>query len=288
MTKIRFNTSLPKKGARLRPRPEINAKNQDLADITSRVWSAIKKENDPPRYFRYSDALCRLEASEEGQLRIGLLTENRLRYELARIISWYYEDKGNRYPAKPPMDVIRNVLATPSPSLPVLTRITQVPVFAPDGSLHTELGYSEAGRVYYWPALNLEVPPIPVKPARRDIKRALSLIFDDLLVDFPFVGPGDRAHALALFLLPYARDLIFGPTPNHLVESPMAGSGKDLLVEVCLRPALGPDALGILGQATDEEEWRRRITACLKGALQTSHFLPQSSIFLRKHRQIYL
>jgi len=41
------------KGARLRPRPEINAGNQDLADITNRVWEAIKTENDPPQYFRY-------------------------------------------------------------------------------------------------------------------------------------------------------------------------------------------------------------------------------------------
>ncbi len=35
----------------------------------------------------------------------------------------------------------------------------------------------------------------------------------------------DRAHALALLLLPYARDLIDGPTPNHLAESPEPGSG---------------------------------------------------------------
>jgi len=266
MSKINLITSKPKRTVRLRPRPEINAKNQDLADITNRVWDAVKNENAPPQYFRYGGSLCRLEFDEEDQLRISVLTENRLRYELARIIYWYKTSEGGKKPAKPPPDVIRNVLATPNPSLPVITRITQVPVFAPDGSLHTEPGYDEAGRVYYSPAAGLEIPPIPSKPTRKNIKRALSLIFDDLLVDFPFVSPADRAHALALFLLPYARDLIFGPTPNHLVESPTPGSGKDLLVEVCLRPALGPDALGILGQAKDEEEWRRRITSCLKGA----------------------
>jgi len=262
---VKFNTIIPKKKV-LRPQPEINAGNQDLADITVRVWAAIKTENDPPQYFRYGGSLCRLEFDEQGQLEISLLTETRLRYELAKIISWYKTREDGRKPAKPPLDVIRNVLATPNPSLPVLTRITQVPVFAPDGTLHTEPGYNEAARAYYSPAAGLEIPPIPSKPTRRDIEKALSLVFEDLLVDFPFDGPADRAHALALFLLPYARDLIFGPTPNHLVESPTPGSGKDLLVEVGLRPALGPDALGILGQARDEEEWRRRITSCLRGA----------------------
>ena len=267
MTKKKSDIGPPKKGAPLRPRPEINAGNQDLADITRRVWSAIKEENNPPQYFRFGGTLCRLEFDEEGQLRIGLLTEYRLRHELARIIDWYKKDsEGNHKPAKPPLDVIRNVLATPNPPLPVITRITQIPVFAPDGSLHTKPGYNAASRTFYSPAEGLEIPPIPSKPTRKNIKRALSLIFDDLLIDFPFVGPSDKAHALALFLLPYVRDLIFGPTPNHLVESPTPGSGKDLLVEVCLRPALGPDASGILAQAKDEEEWRRRLTSCLKGA----------------------
>ena len=266
MSLIKINTTRPRKAVRVTSRPEINANNQDLADITDHAWVAIKKENKSPRYFRYGGYLCRLELDDEGHLQIGLLTETRLRYVLARIIFWYTEDKYGKHPAKPPMDVVRNLLATPNPPLPVLTRLTEVPVFAPDGTLATSPGYHEAARVYYSPADGLTIRPVPSNPTPANIKRALSLIFDDLFVDFPFVGPADRAHALALFLSPYTRDLIHGPTPNHLLESPMPGSGKDLLVEVGLRPAFGPDALGILAQATDEEEWRRRITACLRGA----------------------
>ena len=71
------------------------------------------------------------------------------------------------------------------------------------------------------------------------------------------------AHALALFLLPFARDLIDGSTPNHLIESPTPGTGKDLLTEACLRPALGRN-LGFMAQANNDEEWRKRITASLK------------------------
>ena len=31
---------------------------------------------------------------------------------------------------------------------------------------------------------------------------------DELLGDFPFIGQSERAHAVAMFLLPFARDLI--------------------------------------------------------------------------------
>ncbi len=118
MSKIKFNTIKSKKTVRLIPRPEINAGNQDLADITNRVWSAIKKENDPPQYFRFGGSLCRLEFDEEDQLKISHLTDPRLRYELATIIDWYKIDRfGNPCPAKPPPDVIKNILATPNPSL---------------------------------------------------------------------------------------------------------------------------------------------------------------------------
>lgn len=46
------------------------------------------------------------------------------------------------------------------------------------------------------------------------------------------------------------------------MESPVPGSGKDLLVAMCLRPSLGQQ-LGFIAQARDEDEWRKRITASL-------------------------
>ena len=264
---IRIITNPRPTKASLLPLPAINAKKQNLAEITDEVWRAIKKKNQPARYFRYGNCPCRLERDDNDRLQPVPLSEHRLRYELAQIICWYQLDRGgNREPARPPVDVVKNVLATPNPALPILNRVVEVPVFASDGTLQAEPGYHEAGRIYYAPASGLMIPPLSSNPTDQDIQLALSLVFDELLVNFPFVNSSDSAHALALFLLPYVRDLIFGPTPNHLVESPMPGSGKDLLVEVCLRPALGPGALGILAQAKDEEEWRRRITACLRQA----------------------
>jgi len=240
---------------------EINAGEQNLPRVTNQAWSAIEKANHPPYLFRYGGVPCRLEHNDNGVLVVRQLTQDRLRYEVARVAEWFKWTDGKKKPAKPLMDVVKNMLATPDPPLPVLSRITEVPVFAPDGTLQTEPGYHPAARVYYSPPKSFTVSEVD-NPTPEDISQAKDLIFGELLVDFPFVSDADRAQAVALFLLPYVRDLIDGPTPNHLVESPVPGSGKGLLVDACLRPALGQH-LGFIPQANDEAEWRKRITASL-------------------------
>ncbi len=245
--------------------PEINASDQKLQRVTNKAWSAVKRANEPPYLFLYGDVPSRLEHNDKELLVVRQLTQNRLRYEVARVAVWFkLNDRGQKIPAKPPMEVVKNMLALPDLPLPVLSRIVEVPVFAPDGTLQTEPGYHAAAQVYYSPPKGISVPQVPENPTSGDIQQAKELIFDHLLVDFPFVADADRAHAVALFLLPFARDLIAEATPNHLIESPTPGTGKDLLVDVCLRPAFGPSGLATLAQATDEEEWRRRITGCLK------------------------
>ena len=139
----------------------------------------------------------------------------------------------------------------------------EVPVFAPDGQLHSSPGYREASRAYYHPATGLVVPEVPIVPRVEDVARAKALLLDELLGEFPFVSQADRAQAMALGLLPYVRDLIGGPTPNHLIEAPVAGSGKGLLAQALLLPGVGIH-LGIVSQVTEDEEWRKLITARLK------------------------
>ena len=103
-------------------------------------------------------------------------------------------------------------------------------------------------------------------PIEKDISRALSLILEELLIDFPLVSASDLAHAVALFLLPFARPLIDGLTPNHLIESPTPGTGKGLLADVLLCSSVGRDRMAVMAQASNGEEWRKRITASLRQA----------------------
>jgi putative DNA primase/helicase len=91
---------------------------------------------------------------------------------------------------------------------------------------------------------------------------ALLSINTELLGDFPFVGDAEKAHAVALLLQPFVRELIAGPTPLYIIEKPTPGTGASLLVEVLTYPALGRSP-GFLTEGRDEDEWRKRLTAKL-------------------------
>jgi hypothetical protein len=65
------------------------------------------------------------------------------------------------------------------------------------------------------------------------------------------------------------RDLIEGPTPLHLIEASTPGSGKGLLANALLFPALGA-SLQAKTQPTTEEEWGKELVSIVlsgKGAV---------------------
>ena len=145
------------------------------------------------------------------------VTLDRMRHEIAPLAEWFKPTTANRVggPSLPPMPIVRNLLATPDPPLPALLRIVETPIFTADGTLQAEPGYNAAGKVYFEPASGLVVPAVPAKPSDEDVVEARNLIVD-MVQDFPFIGAPERAHAIALYLLPFVRDLIDGPTPLHL------------------------------------------------------------------------
>ena len=252
--------------------PWIDASIQDLRVITSKAWEALKQFNDPaPSLFRFGGTLVRLERDDDGRLVPVELTTDRMRHLLARCANFYrtiaVTGLERRIIVRPPQYVVADLLATPDPPLPVLRRIVEVPVFAVDGSLRCVPGYHSDARLFYDPAPGLVIPPVPERPTDDDVMHARSLLLDDLFADFPFVSEADRAHAVALFLLPFVRDLIDGPTPLHLVEAPTEGSGKGLLVETSLLPGVG-DRIGVMAPGRDADEWRKAITSALRAGHQ--------------------
>jgi hypothetical protein len=250
--------------------PVIDTDNEDLAVVTAQAWSALEKANDPPVLFRHGTQPSRIEPDDEGTPMVRPLTLDRMRHHLARAAEWQKTIRSRRrsaaettlVAAAPPIPVVRDVLATPDPPLPVLTRIVEAPVFASDGTLQIQPGYSSASRTFYAPAAGLELPAIRDMPTGADIEEARDLILD-LLHDFPFTGNTERAHAVACLLLPFVRDLIEGPTPLHLFEAPTAGTGKTLLVHVLTYPALGRP-VSALTEGRDEDEWRKRVFSKLR------------------------
>ena len=82
------------------------------------------------------------------------------------------------------------------------------------------------------------VPPVKREPTDEDIAVAKEWIIGErgMFRQMPWAGPRDCAHAVAFVLQPYGRPLIKDPTPLYLVEAPVAGTGKTLIVD-CGRPS---------------------------------------------------
>lgn len=255
-------------GGDRRPMPVIDVADQDLARGTAAAWAAVEAANDPPRLFVFGGLPTRVDRDGATATPIPRpLTEDRLRHALARVAAYVRTTAKGEVAAPPPRDVVRDMLAAPSFPLPPLDAITEVPTFAPDGSLPPGPGYHPAGRVLYAPAPGFVLPDVPVDPNSDEVVAARSLLLDDLLVDFPFAGEPERAHALALVLLPFLRALIDGPTPLHLIEKPAAGTGASLLADAATRIPTGRPTAA-MAEGRDEEEWRKRLTAKLRTAPQ--------------------
>lgn len=246
-----------KKKKSSKPLPRIWAGNQQLPEISEQAWSAVQTANKPPRLFLFMKRIVRIDPDGTAED----LIEQRLRHELARVADWFHykmtkEKELEEKPAKPPLDVVKDMLAAPEYPLPELKRIVHVPVFAPSGELSLKPGYHEAGRTYYVPGeLKLPAEFPTVEEARR-------LILDELIVDFPFAMESDRANAVALLLTPFARDLISGQVPFYLATAAKAGTGKGLLVETLLDVGTSGQ-YSLFPESGEEEELRKRITTLL-------------------------
>ena len=251
------------RGSSVIRKPEFDVTTRDLDRLTAQVWELIGRANEPPTLYRFGGLPARVELDDSLQPYPKTVTPDILRHHLAEWGHWFRRTKESESACAPPAELVNNILATPNMPLPILERITEAPVFAPGGELQTEPGYHPASRTLYAPASGFEVPAIPVAPTADDIRRASKLICQELLGDFPFVGDAERAHAVSLLLLPFARGLIAGPTPLHLFEKPSPGTGATLLVDVLTYPATGHQ-LAAMTEGGDDNEWRKRLTAKLR------------------------
>ncbi len=241
--------------------------NQQLSALMSRTIAVIAahgKRSGPLLYVR-NGRLVRLATDENGALRTDLVTPDALLGIMARVARWVKISEGKDGEpqitgAKPPAVLARVLCADTSWDLPVLEGLAHAPIFGADGTLHTAQGYNEVTRLYHAAGVQLgDTTPTP-----NNLAAAVSLLKDDLFVDFP-LDPASKAHAIALLLLPFVRPMIRGATPLHLATAPQHRAGKSLLVESALYPALGraPD---MTSDAGDEAEWAKVLTSKLLSA----------------------
>ena len=246
------------------PKRTMRADDGDLDGATRRCWMLVHGSNVSPWLFRLGGEPTWVVPDDEGRPVTVSVRDDRMRHMLARLADWRRAGPNETLvPAPPPIGVIKSLVATPDPALPVLAGIVTAPVFGRGGVLLTTPGYHPDARLLYCPPPGFDLPPIPDRPSEQDIAAARTLLLDDLLGDFPFVGAAERAHVLALLLLGFVRSMINGSTPLHLIEKPTPGTGATLMVDAIAMILTG-SGTAVMTEGRDEDEWRKRITAKLR------------------------
>ncbi len=214
------------------PLPTARADEGNLDRATARAWGLVLSANRSPWLFRLGGEPSWVVPDDDGRPVAVTVREERLRHMLAKLADWRKANaKGDLVPTPPPTGLVKSLVATPDPALPVLAGIVTAPVLGRGGVLLTEPGYHPDARLLYRPPPGFVLPPVPERPTPAEIAAARNLLLDDLLGDFPFTGEAERAHALALLLLGFVRPMIDAPTPLHMIEKPTPGTGATLMVD---------------------------------------------------------
>jgi hypothetical protein len=244
-------------------RSRIIVNDRQLREVADSALDALIEANAPPVVFRRGGFLVRVRLDHATGPTIQVITEHALRGRLARVANWYRSTNLGHRPTPPPTALVQDILALPDwPDIPALRGLVEAPIFAPDGTVLTAPGYHPAAELWFHTAPGFVVPPVTLAPSPDELKRSIDCLLIDLAGDFPFDSDASRAHFLCAILQPFVRELIDGPTPLHLIDAPAPGTGKGLLAEVIVSPAMGRSA-EIMPEGRDDDEWRKRITATL-------------------------
>ncbi len=239
--------------------PEILTNARQTREIVADAWAVILASRYGSWLFLYGLSIVLIEGGTLRPVDLGLMAAL-----LNRIASWVMLRRGKLVDTRLPMEVPRDMITLPDRRLPVLKGMIQTPVIHRDGTLHAKDGYDPESQLFVTmqDGLAVRLALVPRHPSARQRQDALAWLRYELLVDFPFAGPTDLAHALAMLLLPLVRHLIDGPTPLHLIEAPSPGTGKTLLASVVALLATGAE-LSPTAMPQSENEVRKKLTALL-------------------------
>lgn len=247
--------------------------NTERLKLAGQIWDAVLAANKPPRLFQQGGELVTIRTPPDAQSEVrpfGVPEITGAAMRAARFVSKRL-DKDNQpvySHADPPKLIMADMVANPHEALPVLDAIVRCPVFDRFGVLVSAKGYNRSG-LYYDPPEGFLLPEIPTDA--ESVALARGVILDDWLGEFPFATDTDKAHAVALLVLPFVRRMIDGPTPLHVIEASERGTGKSLLAEVLCAPALGTFPAGS-PLSPNEEEVRKRLLSSLLGRPQVVFF----------------
>lgn len=250
-----------------RGRPTIIQYPRQLCDVVKEAVEALASANDPPALFVYGDSLAQVDANAEGK-HVRTLSKAQLRHTVSKSARWVNQSTSREggeinkeaYPRQEVVETIQDHMEWPG--LPRLRAVVDVPVITRESGLLTRPGFDAASGYYLLPGGYSSAEPVSEAPDADCIETARELLLTELLGDFPFADDASRANALALFILPFVRDLVDGSTPLHHIDAPQEGTGKGLLAKTWGAVALGAEPKA-LAEVTRPDDWQKLVLAAL-------------------------
>jgi putative DNA primase/helicase len=143
--------------------------------------------------------------------------------------------------------------------IPVLLRIVNAPFLRSDGSLCERPGYDPDSALLYILGRGQSFPSVPGAPTLQQARAALNHLDELLFEQFPFVEKVNRSVALSLVLTALDRHAM-ATAPLHAFTSPVAGTGKSLLVDIASLLASG-EITPVISQGSNKDETEKRLGA---------------------------
>ena len=152
---------------------------------------------------------------------------------------------------------------------PNIQAVVTCPIITSSGEIVSGNNYSREHEV--WVNTDI-VPTVPAEPTEQEFKAAISLI-DDLLCDFPWSTPADRANAfgmmlsaVTMYMLPTRKNsmgLVYGRVPMFIITKNTYGSGASYLAQIAMILMTG-STVGVTSYVSQDEEMAKVITTMVK------------------------
>ncbi|MET8824766.1 hypothetical protein ABZX40_17850 [Streptomyces sp. NPDC004610] len=213
-------------------RPELDITNE--ADALDGVLALMAQGHLPDLYKR-SGGPCWVHEDDNGNPLMQQLGTDNLRAYLADNVTSYVirrdPDGGESEERELFMPkTCGTVLGRKDWPLPPLRGIVTAPVIRPDGTLLQAPGYDPATGLYLKPRVPLR--RLQPQVTRDSLAAAKRIVLDEMLADFPWAQPADRAHYMGALLSPILRPYFYGPTPMFAITATAPSSGKSLLKDI--------------------------------------------------------
>ncbi|KDN84405.1 bifunctional DNA primase/polymerase [Kitasatospora cheerisanensis] len=240
--------------------PEVDITNE--ADGLDGLL-AVMAANQLPDLYKRSGGPCWVTTDDQGDPQLVQLGADNLRAYLADHVQTYTVTDDKETGGTKAVRALVNprtcstILGRRDWPLRKITGVVTSPVLRRDGSLITAPGYDPATGLFLHPRVKVRRLASELTP--ESLARAKDIVLGQMLADFPWQTPADRANFLGALLTPIIRPYFDGTTPMFVITATAAGSGKSLLKDIfqyCYGTASTP-------WPENDAELRKAITAQL-------------------------